>query len=89
MSKKRRYSQEYKNEVVQCLLWARSCNGTYVNARPDPDPKVDAMLAADPFPRHYNPVVSPVVKLLKGLKDKPEVSDLVVEKPDYRLELRG
>ena len=32
-----------------------------------PQDQVDAMLAAAPFERHYNPVVSPVVKLLKGL----------------------
>lgn len=54
-----------------------------------PQEQVDAMLKAEPFRRHYNPIISPVVKLLKGLQGRPDVTNLVVEKPDYRLELRG
>ena len=53
-----------------------------------PAEQVDAMLAAPPFPHHYNPDTRPLLTLLRELVQRP-VSHLVVEKPDFRLELRG
>jgi oxaloacetate decarboxylase alpha subunit len=53
-----------------------------------PADQVDAMLAAPPFPHHYNPDTRPLLTLLRELVQRP-VSHLVVEKPDFRLELRG
>jgi len=53
-----------------------------------PPQQVDAMLAAGPAPRHYNPDVRSLIKLLRGLKDRPAVADLTVQKPGYRLSLR-
>ena len=52
-----------------------------------PAEQVDAMLAAGPARRHYNPDVQPVLKLLRGLQTRPPVADLVVDKPNFHLEL--
>jgi oxaloacetate decarboxylase alpha subunit len=53
-----------------------------------PAEQVDAMFAAGPARRHYNPDVQPVLDLLRGLKGRP-VSDLVVEKKGFRLALHA
>jgi len=50
---------------------------------------VDAMLAAAPAARHYHPEVQPVLRLLRELGSRPPARRLVVDKPGFRLELRG
>jgi oxaloacetate decarboxylase alpha subunit len=54
-----------------------------------PAEQVDAMLAAGPARRHYNPDLKPVLELLRGLAARRGASDIVIEKPDFQLELRG
>jgi oxaloacetate decarboxylase (Na+ extruding) subunit alpha len=54
-----------------------------------PGEQVDAMLAAGPARRHYNPELAPVLELLRELARRPPTAELVVEKADLRLELRG
>ncbi|MGH3192213.1 MAG: hypothetical protein ACRDOL_34195 [Streptosporangiaceae bacterium] len=54
-----------------------------------PAEEVDAMIAARPAPRHYHPEVQPVLRLLRELRSRPPVDRLAVEKPGFRLELRG
>jgi oxaloacetate decarboxylase (Na+ extruding) subunit alpha len=54
-----------------------------------PAGEVDAMIAARPAPRHYHPEVQPVLRLLRELRSRPPVERLAVEKPGFRLELRG
>jgi oxaloacetate decarboxylase alpha subunit len=54
-----------------------------------PADQVDAMLAAGPARRHYNPDRKPVLDLLAGLGTRPGVSGVVVDKPGFRLELRA
>jgi oxaloacetate decarboxylase (Na+ extruding) subunit alpha len=54
-----------------------------------PGEEVDAMLAAAPAARHYHPEVQPVLRLLRELGSRPPVQRLVVDKPGFRLELRG
>ncbi len=54
-----------------------------------PAEQVDAMLAAGPANRHYNPELAAVTELLAGLKTRPPVDDLIVERQGFRLELRG
>jgi oxaloacetate decarboxylase (Na+ extruding) subunit alpha len=53
-----------------------------------PAQEVDAMVAAGPARRHYNPGLKPVLDLLAGLADRPGVSEVVVDKPGFRLELK-
>jgi len=54
-----------------------------------PAGEVDAMLAAGPARRHYNPGLKPVLDLLGGLRARAGVSGMVIEKPGFRLELRA
>jgi oxaloacetate decarboxylase alpha subunit len=54
-----------------------------------PAEQVDAMLAAVPAPRHYNPHLRPVLKLLEELVKRKPMDELVVETQGLRLQLRG
>ena len=54
-----------------------------------PGEQVDAMLKADQTPRHYNPDSRPVQKLLEGLRDRQPRSEIIIDKPGFRLELRS
>lgn len=54
-----------------------------------PIDQVEAMIAAGPARRHYNPDVQPIMKLLRELQTRPGVSDIVIDKPNFRLELHG
>jgi len=50
---------------------------------------VDAMRAAGPAPRHYDPESKPVMDLVRRVLKLRGVAELSVEKSDFRLELRG
>ncbi len=50
-----------------------------------PPEQVDAMLAAGPAQRHFNPSMAPVLTLLRELGTRTTVSDLAVAKRDLRL----
>ncbi len=52
-----------------------------------PADQVDAMVAAGPAKRHYNPEIKPVLELLRELKQRPAFSELVIEKENFKLEL--
>jgi oxaloacetate decarboxylase alpha subunit len=54
-----------------------------------PGAEVDAMIAAGPAVTHYNPDLVPVLKLLRELGSRPAARELTVEKPGFRLSLRG
>jgi oxaloacetate decarboxylase alpha subunit len=54
-----------------------------------PADQVDAMLAAGPAKRRYNPDSRPLIDLLRELTERPAVSQVVIEKPDFKLELRS
>jgi oxaloacetate decarboxylase alpha subunit len=53
-----------------------------------PTAEVDAMLAAGPARRHYNPDLAGVLALLRGLASRPAPAQLAVSRPGFRLELR-
>ena len=53
-----------------------------------PAGQVDAMLAAGPAARHYNPDLKPVMQLIRQLTQHPELSEVSVTKPGFKLELR-
>lgn len=50
-----------------------------------PEHQVDAMLAAGPAAGHYNPDLEPIKELLRELKTRPPLFQLVVEKDGLRL----
>jgi oxaloacetate decarboxylase alpha subunit len=54
-----------------------------------PAAQVDAMLAAPPVARGYAPAARPILKLLRELGNRPGVSSVRIEKPGFKLELRG
>jgi oxaloacetate decarboxylase (Na+ extruding) subunit alpha len=54
-----------------------------------PAEEVDAMLAAGPARRHYNPDLQPVLKLLRELQKRTAAADIVIQKPDFRFELHS
>ena len=53
-----------------------------------PAEQVDAMVAAGPAPRHFNPALAPVLSLLSELGSRPSVHDLAITKPGLRLSVR-
>lgn len=53
-----------------------------------PQEQVDAMVAAGPCQSHYNPLLSPVEKLVKELSSRKDVSHAEVERNGFKLELR-
>jgi oxaloacetate decarboxylase alpha subunit len=54
-----------------------------------PGEEVDAMLAAGPAVTHYNPDTQPVLRLLRELGSRPAAAELTVDKPGFRLTLKG
>jgi len=54
-----------------------------------PAEQVDAMRAAGPCQRGYNPSTRPVMKLVEELAKRRDVKHIQVEKPGFKLELRS
>jgi oxaloacetate decarboxylase alpha subunit len=54
-----------------------------------PEEQVDAMLAAGPVKRHYNPDTRGLFELLRELTQRPTVGELTVEKPGLKIALRA
>ena len=54
-----------------------------------PGGQVDAIKPPSPADLHYDPKVAPVMSLIRQLAAKRDVSQICVEKPGFRLELRG
>jgi oxaloacetate decarboxylase alpha subunit len=53
-----------------------------------PAGQVDAMVAAGPARRHYNPTVSPVIDLIRKLSARDDLEYVAIDKAGVRLELR-
>jgi oxaloacetate decarboxylase alpha subunit len=53
-----------------------------------PSAQVDAMIAAGPAPLHYDPTVKPLLRLIRELTSRRDLSHVAVEKAGVRLELR-
>ncbi len=53
-----------------------------------PQTQVDSMQAAGRAPRHYDPSSRPVMALIRKLTSRRDLSQVSVEKPGFRLELR-
>ena len=53
-----------------------------------PAAQVDAMLAAGPAGRHYDPTLKPVMSLVRQLAARTDLAHVAVQKPGFKLELR-
>jgi oxaloacetate decarboxylase alpha subunit len=53
-----------------------------------PQTQVDAMLAAGPAPRHYDPATRPAMELIRTLTSRRDLTHVSVAKPGFRLQLR-
>jgi oxaloacetate decarboxylase alpha subunit len=53
-----------------------------------PAGQVDAMRAAGPAARHYNPTLKPVMSLIRQLAERRDLSHVRIEKAGFRLEMR-
>jgi oxaloacetate decarboxylase alpha subunit len=54
-----------------------------------PEGQVDAMKAAGPAPRVYNPDLAPAMNLIRQLAKRRDIARVSVEKENFRLEMRG
>jgi oxaloacetate decarboxylase alpha subunit len=54
-----------------------------------PAEQVDAMKAAGPAAQTYNPDIVPVMRLLRQLAVRRDIAHLSVDKPGFKLELKG
>lgn len=50
---------------------------------------VDAMSAPGVAPRHYDPETTPIMRLVRELAARKDLTHIAVDKPGFRLELRG
>jgi oxaloacetate decarboxylase (Na+ extruding) subunit alpha len=53
-----------------------------------PASQVDEMIAAGPAPRSYDPAAKPVLDLVRKATARRDLTELRVEKPGFRLQLR-
>lgn len=63
------------------------CDEEFLLRATMPAGHVDAMKAAGPEPRHYDPDVAPVKSLLRQLAARRDITYFSVERPGFRLEL--
>ncbi|HXY15693.1 MAG TPA: hypothetical protein VEI26_14435 [Terriglobales bacterium] len=54
-----------------------------------PGEQVDAMRAAGSAPQTYNPDIAPLMRLLRDLATRCDIARLSVDKPGFKLELKG
>ena len=53
-----------------------------------PAAQVDAMVAAGPAARHYDPTLRPVMSLIRQLTARTDLGHVSIQKSDFKLELR-
>jgi oxaloacetate decarboxylase alpha subunit len=75
-------------EELRARLGAQLSDEEFLLRATMPAGQVDAMLAAGPAPRHYNPELKPVMNLIRQLTRRPELSQVAISKPGFKLELR-
>jgi len=65
------------------------CDEEFLLRATMPGEQVNAMKAAGPAPQTYNPDIAPVMRLLRQLAARRDIARLSVEKPGFKLELKG
>lgn len=89
-------TKEIENEPVMMTLKERRAR--FPKSMPDeefllravmPADQIDGMQTRAPHQLHYNPEVAPVLKLLRGLKERKAPTYVDVKQPGFRLTLSG
>jgi oxaloacetate decarboxylase (Na+ extruding) subunit alpha len=75
-------------EELRKRLGARLSDEEFLLRATMPAVQVDAMVAAGPAARRYDPALKPVVSLMKQLAARTDLSHVAVEKKGFKLELR-
>jgi oxaloacetate decarboxylase alpha subunit len=75
-------------EELRRRLGRRSSDEEFLLRATMPAGQVDAMDAAGPARRHYNPAVSPVLDLIRKLAARSDLDYVAIDKAGMRLELR-
>ncbi len=75
-------------EELRRRLGPTLCDEEFLLRATMPAGQVDAMLAAGPAPRHYNPELKPVMNLIRQLAKRPELSHVAIAKSGFKMELR-
>jgi oxaloacetate decarboxylase alpha subunit len=66
----------------------RLCDEEFLLRATMPAGQVDAMAAAGPARRHYNPTLSPVLDLIRKLSARSDLEYVAIDKAGMKLELR-
>jgi oxaloacetate decarboxylase alpha subunit len=75
-------------EELRGRVGRRSSDEEFLLRATMPAGQVDAMVAAGPARRHYNPELSPVLDLIRKLTARDDLDYVAVDKAGMRLELR-
>ena len=75
-------------DELRARIGARLCDEEFLLRATMPAGQVDAMMAAGPAPRRYDPALQPVMSLLRGLSSRADLTHVSVEKGGFRLELK-
>jgi len=70
-------------------IGAELCDEEFLLRATMPAEQVDAMKAAGPALQTYNPDIAPVMHLLRRLTARRDIARLSVDKPGFKLELKG
>jgi oxaloacetate decarboxylase alpha subunit len=70
------------------LIGAALCDEEFLLRATMPDGQVDAMKAAGPAARTYDPEMAPVKSLIRKLAARRDIAYISVDKPGFRLELK-
>jgi oxaloacetate decarboxylase alpha subunit len=75
-------------EELRRRLGARLSDEEFLLRATMPGTQVDAMVAAGPAARHYDPTLKPVISLIRQLTARNDLEHVTVQKASFRLELR-
>jgi oxaloacetate decarboxylase (Na+ extruding) subunit alpha len=73
---------------LRARVGRRSSDEEFLLRATMPAGQVDAMVAAGPARRHYNPELSPVLVLIRKLTARDDLDYVAIDKVGMRLELR-
>lgn len=74
---------------LRARLGARLSDEEFLLRAVMPADQVDAMVAAGPARRTFDPATKPIVDLVRELTSRTDLASVTIERPDFRLELNS